>query len=110
MSPLGYYKYIQNRKTCCTCGIMGKMDASHIKAVGTGRNRKKELLCHYSIVPQCRMCHQELHRLGLKRFEQTFDLNLYEVNQNYLVSYIYDCTNIGEIATERKIKEIVFDV
>jgi len=86
------------------------MDASHIESVGMGRDRKKEMLSHYSIIPQCRDCHLELHRLGLERFEQKFLLNLYKLNQEYLTAWIYDNTLIGELAGQRKIKDIINNV
>ena len=110
MTPRGYYEWIQKRTFCCTCGIRGKVDASHLEAVGMGRNRKKELLLHYSLIPQCRTCHIELHKLGLDRYEREKLLNLYKINQKYLVAYIYENTLVGNTLADSKIQEITENV
>lgn len=39
----------------------------HLDAVGMGRNRKREMIEHLTVVPLCRICHMELHTIGLGR-------------------------------------------
>ena len=97
ISPNDYLKFIRKQKFCSNCMQEVQIEPSHIKAVGMGRNRKKQLIEHYTAVPMCRPCHIEWHTIGSKAFQSKHHVNIYEVNQIYLMAYLYHKTGIGEV-------------
>tara|TARA_R100000808_G_scaffold24903_2_gene59203 strand:- start:5382 stop:5627 length:246 start_codon:yes stop_codon:yes gene_type:complete len=66
----------------------GPVEPHHLKAVGMGRNRKKEMARHYTCIPVCRPCHMDYHNIGIKDFEKKHGISVYKVNHRYLVAYI----------------------
>ena len=54
-----------------------------------GRDRKKELVEHYSAIPVCRQCHTTYHNLGMKEFQFKFDINVYELAHYYLSKHLH---------------------
>ena len=67
-----------------------------------GRNRKRELLEHYTAIPQCRPCHSEFHQLGFRRYQEKYQINLFRLSQHYLTAYIYKETKIGVLNAKQR--------
>jgi len=67
MKSLKYLEWIRV-KPCCVCGNLSK--PHHLKRIGMGRNRKKDLVEHYTAVPLCRSHHEQAHRS--KDYEKRF--------------------------------------
>ena len=102
ISPNNYLDFIRKQKYCCTCLKNVKIEPSHIEAIGMGRNRKLELLEHYTAIPQCRMCHSEYHALGLNQYQKKHHINLYQVCLYYVTSYLYKETGVGILYGKHK--------
>jgi hypothetical protein len=102
ISPIDYLDFIRKQVFCCTCLQDNQIEPSHLESVGMGRDRKKELLEHYSAIPQCRKCHSEFHQLGLNRYQDKHRINLFRMSQYYLTAYLYKKTNIGVIGAKQK--------
>ena len=82
-----YIEYIQ-RKPCSIC-FKTPVDAHHLDAIGMGMNRKKETPRDYTCVPLCREHHQEYHTVGINKFEEKYNLNIWKDAFNLLRRY-YD--------------------
>ena len=61
----------------------------HLDAVGMGRNRKREMIEHLTVVPLCRICHMELHTIGLVDFQDRHGVNLWRENSRLLGRWIW---------------------
>jgi len=48
---------------CLCCGYPGPSDAHHIKSKGSGGGDDA-----WNVIPLCRGCHQEIHRVGFESF------------------------------------------
>lgn len=73
MSGLAYIEWLRG-KPCIVCGHTGV--PHHLKAVGMGRNRKRDLPEHWTAVPLCQKHHTEVHAMGKKKFENRYNTNL----------------------------------
>ena len=73
-----YINYIKS-KHCIVCGV-SPVDPDHLEHIGMGNNRnsKSSLLKNYTCVSLCRQHHSERHDLGLRRFEEKHNLNLWK--------------------------------
>ena len=62
------------------CLICGKDDADphHLKTVGTGRQRELSKWEDYTLIPLNRQYHQELHQIGLTKFEDKYKIDLFK--------------------------------
>ena len=89
MKALDYLDKIRKEKYCSVCMKKTKVEPHHIKEIGMGRNRKKQLVEHYSAIPVCRPCHQTYHRIGKKTFEFKFDVNIYGLAHYYLSKHLH---------------------
>ena len=70
-----YIKYIKS-KHCLVCG-RSPVDPDHLEHLGMGGANKGGLK-DYSCVSLCRQHHSERHDLGLRRFEEKYNLNLWK--------------------------------
>jgi len=77
MKSLKYLEWIRV-KPCCVCGNLS--DAHHLMRIGMGRNRKKNLVEHYTAVPLCSIHHEQAHRSRdyEKRFWKVAIINIVE--------------------------------
>ena len=66
-----------------------KAEAHHLDAVGMGGNRKREMIEHLTVVPLCRICHMELHTIGVKKFEDRHGVNLWRQNAKLLGRWVW---------------------
>ena len=89
MSPNGYLKAIRSETRCSVCYQQRTIEPHHIDQIGMGRNRKNELIEHFSAIPVCRPCHQHYHQVGRKQFEFKHGINCYEIIYDYLSKYIF---------------------
>ncbi len=89
MTPTDYIDIIRNEKYCSVCMKKGAVEPHHINQIGMGRDRKKELVEHYSAIPVCRQCHTTYHNLGMKEFQFKFDINVYELAHYYLSKHLH---------------------
>ncbi len=70
-----YLKYIKS-KNCLVCGV-SPVDPDHLEHLGMGGANKGGLK-DYSCVSLCRQHHSERHDLGLRRFEEKHNVNLWK--------------------------------
>ena len=77
MKSLKYLEWIRV-KPCCVCGNLSK--PHHLKRIGMGRNRKKNMLEHYTAVPLCSIHHEQAQwsRDYEKRFWKMPIINIVE--------------------------------
>ncbi|KKM80596.1 hypothetical protein LCGC14_1338190, partial [marine sediment metagenome] len=66
----------------------------HLDAVGMGRNRKKEMIEHLSAVPLCRICHMEIHTVGIEIFGDRHGLNVWRLNARMLARWLWEGLNL----------------
>jgi len=66
------------RIPCLIC--RSEAEPHHLKAIGMGRDRKKDLIEHLTAIPLCRKHHTEIHTLGQKTFEEKHKINLWKQN------------------------------
>ena len=70
-----YIKYIKS-KHCLVCGV-SPVDPDHLQTLKMGGENKGGLK-DFSCVPICRKHHTERHDLGLRRFEEKHNINLWK--------------------------------
>ena len=99
MTPLEYLDKIREEEFCSTCMKKTNIEPHHVNFIGMGRDRKKELIEHYSSIPVCRLCHQTYHKVGRKTFEFKYDVNIYDLAHHYLSKHLF---NYSEFITKRK--------
>lgn len=68
-SDYWFYSCLMN-SMCCLCG--GKGEKAHVKAVGTGRNRKTIDHTLHEFMSLCRIHHSEQHTIGLPKFMKKY--------------------------------------
>ena len=81
------YPAFTRTHSCLVCGDE-KVDAHHLKKVGTGNNRQKPSYRHLSCVSLCRLHHGEVHSMGYEKFYKKYKVNLWEAGYQYLVEFI----------------------
>lgn len=82
------YLSFAREKPCCVCG--GQAEPHHLKAVGMGRNRKKPMPEHYTVVPLCREHHTRVHSMGMDEFQKRFRVVLWKVAALLVAEYFWD--------------------
>lgn len=73
-------------KSCAVCP--NPSDAHHMVAVGSGGNRKKESLRHYSCINFCRLHHGLYHQHGLVWFEKKFNIEIWKHVASLILEFI----------------------
>ena len=89
MSPKGYLEAIRSASRCYVGYQQRPIEPHHINQIGMGRNRKREMIEHFSAIPVCRACHHAYHQMGKTDFEFKFSVNVYEIAHDYLSKYIH---------------------
>lgn len=103
MSTLDFLDYVR-RQTCLVHG--SPAEPHHLKSVGQGGNRKREMIEHFTAIPVCRDCHMELEhppprdfpKRGdkwwrndrLRSFEEKHNINLWRENSRLLARWIWE--------------------
>ncbi len=64
-SGLEHVKCVREMR-CLVCGRQG--EPHHLKPIGMGRNRKREMPEHYTAIPLCRKHHIEIETIGVEQF------------------------------------------
>ena len=90
MTPIDYVDLIRSEKYCSVCMQKGLVEPHHINQIGMGRDRKKQLVEHYSAIPVCRQCHTTYHNIGIKDFQFKYEINVYELAHHYLSKYLME--------------------
>ena len=84
MNSLDYLK--AQKKDCCLCGRSGELH--HLDNIGMGRDRKKPLKEHYSVIGLCRLHHTEIHTIGVRNFEDRYGVNLWREAHSRLIDWV----------------------
>ena len=85
--PIDFVDFIRKEK-CVIC-YRTPVDPDHLDQIGMGRNRNKtDLVEHLSCIPICRKHHTERHAIGILKFEEKYNVNLYKENHYYLTKWI----------------------
>lgn len=74
-----YLEYIREQN-CIVCGTH-PVDPHHLKSRGSGGD-------DYTCVPLCRTCHSVYHSDGLTRFQEKFNVNVYQDAMMYLIRFL----------------------
>lgn len=93
VSPLKYLDFIRKQRYCIVCLKTTKIEPHHLKAVGMGNNRKKQLEQHYTAIPVCRKCHREYHDKGEKFQAEKYVMNHWKENAKLLSNYLIEAIN-----------------
>lgn len=74
-----YHEWIKRQTHCSTCGKYSDsgLDPSHVKSRGSGGGDEKNL------IPQCRECHSNYHRLGRTLFEGLKRVDMRQLANKY---------------------------
>ena len=82
-----YCQYIRS-KPCVVCG--GGAEVHHLQTRGSGGS-------DFTAIPLCRTCHVGVHQLGLKKFEEKYNVNLWKEAWALIVKWTKveetDCDN-----------------
>jgi hypothetical protein len=78
------YKRFIRREACCVCGSASQHH--HVVPEGWGKMGAK--VSDYRGAPVCPRCHSTFHRIGRKRFEAEFHIDLAEVQIQCLEKYL----------------------
>jgi len=73
----------------------GSVVPHHLQAVGTGNNRKKPSLRHFTVVPLCAFHHEKYHSLGYSGFQTKFSakgerIDLFKIALSLTLADIFD--------------------
>ena len=88
-----YLEYIK-LQPCCVTGTNVSVDAHHLEAVGMGQNRKKPSQKHFTTVPLSRELHTEVHAIGLNKFQEKYNVQLWQEAYYYFAKWLL--TRIGK--------------
>ncbi len=83
MSGLNYISWLRGMP-CIVCHRPG--EPHHLKAVGLGRNRKKDIAEHWTAVPLCRQHHDEYHTWGRQTWTEVYG-DPYPTNKRLRLKY-----------------------
>jgi len=86
-NSLKYLDFVREQY-CCVCGSPG--EPHHLKAVGLGRNRKKPMKEHYTVIPVCRIHHSEYHSMGYTDWAKKHQINPWRVANLLLAEWIFE--------------------
>ena len=78
-----YLKFIHSHT--CLVHATGPVHAHHLVARGMGSSQKGS---DYTCVPLCAMCHNEIHTLGLRKFEEKYRANLYKDALTLIIEWL----------------------
>ena len=87
MSTLDFLGYVR-LEPCSAHGTPA--EPHHLITVGMGSNRKREMIEHLSAIPLCRICHMEVHTVGIEIFEDRHGINLWRENARLLARWIWE--------------------
>jgi hypothetical protein len=73
---LEYIEYIRTRP-CCVSGDT-VVDAHHLEAIGSRGQRYEPNTRHFSAIPICRELHTELHTIGIHKFQEKYNIQLWQ--------------------------------
>ena len=90
---LEYYEYMKSEE-CCITGTEFA-DPHHLIAIGMGQSRKKPSSKHFTIVPLCREMHTELHQIGIHKFQEKYNIQLWQKAFNMLFNWFIVQTGRG---------------
>lgn len=79
-----FYKRFIRREPCVVCGAASQ----HHHVVPDGWGKMGGKVSDYRGAPLCWRCHAIFHRIGRKRFEEKFRIDLAEVQIQCLEKYI----------------------
>lgn len=88
VTPLSYLDYIRSYRYCIVCLKNEPIEPHHLKAVGMGNDRKKEIVQHYTAIPVCRRCHNEYHNKGEKFQAEKYVMNHWKENTKLLSEFL----------------------
>ena len=97
-SSLAYLEYVREQP----CLITGDpAEASHLKHVGMGGNKRKENKDHFSAVPMRHDLHMEYHSIGPTEFMETHNIDLWYYNALMLRTWLW---SLDESIPEKDIR------
>jgi len=80
----------KNYNFCCGCGKETILHQHHVKAVGSGNNRNKELPEHLTVIMLCSDCHFMAHNTTDYDFSQHIGINIYKQVVNQILRYLHN--------------------
>ena len=96
IDPKEYLDYVRS----LPCLISGKAaDPHHLKA---GRWRKRERMEDYMVIPLFREYHSELHQIGPEKFEEKYNISLYECAFDIFVKWVFNKHKLQEEQNDQK--------
>ena len=87
MKSTDYVAYVRTLP-CVIC--QNDAEASHLRHVGMGGDRKKENWRHFTTVPMCRLHHDEYGSSKFGFYEEVYDINLYKVALKILAQWLME--------------------
>tara|TARA_R110000803_G_scaffold49530_2_gene103021 strand:- start:9384 stop:9698 length:315 start_codon:yes stop_codon:yes gene_type:complete len=81
-----YLDYIK-LQSCCITGSQDS-DCHHLEAIGMGQNRKKPNQKHFTAIPLTRELHTEVHAIGINKFQEKYNIQLWQEAYYYFAKWI----------------------
>ncbi|MAH50663.1 hypothetical protein CMI37_32890 [Candidatus Pacearchaeota archaeon] len=83
---LDYLDYVR-KQNCCVTGQQ-MPDVHHLEAIGTRGGRKEPNQRHFSAIPLCRDLHIEVHQIGLHKFQEKHNIQLWKEAYYYVAKWL----------------------
>jgi hypothetical protein len=83
---LEYLDYIRTRP-CCVTG-QEIVDAHHLEAIGSRGHRNEPNTRHFTAIPICRELHTELHTIGIHKFQEKYNIQLWQEAMYLFVKWL----------------------
>ena len=93
---LDYKSWVKENYNCVLTGSK-QFDQHHLVSVGMGNNRKKDIPEHLTVINLRHDLHSELHRIGLRKFQEKHGINLWEIVVNQILTRSAISTSILNI-------------
>jgi len=87
---LNYKKWHKENFGFCLITGSTTIEQYHVMAVGMGNNRKKNIPEHLTLISLVKPLHDELHAIGLNKFEEKYNINIYKQVIKQIMNYFHD--------------------
>jgi len=86
LHSLDYMEYMKTQ-SCCLTG-QPSPDLHHLEAIGTRGKRYAPNQRHFTVIPLSRDKHSELHSLGVHKFQERYNIQLWQEAYYYFAKWL----------------------
>jgi len=86
LHSLDYLEWMRQQPCCLTGNPVA--DLHHLEAIGTRGHRKEPNQRHFTVVPLVREKHSELHDIGIHKFQEKYNIQLWQDAYYYFAKWL----------------------